>query len=435
MKLNLGCGKQYKKGFINIDAYDNTVADKIMRAHDLQFPSNTVDNIEAFQLLEHLGYFNSLYALAEWFRVLKPSATLIIETPDAEESFRKFLKVDYGNKKEILSWIYGVESPGMSHRLCFPEILLEEIILKTGFINIETNHFEIEKNHPILQLCCKKPRYYQPYQTISSYRKSLIQEELVQIENHILLLEQENLIDFFTLKLKEFIKQKKYKIIDEIVINGSIHSPKMTKTFLNECLSQKIITKNRINHLLEIMHVLISINLPETLITLIKKSPSNPGSQNRTLEITTNMIKQTIKKMIYDPERISFLKKSLLKITNNSKRHKSIFFSSKIIEQEAATYAYQGIKQFTLGNYQQAIRQMKQAIKLDRNHILYYWNLGRLMIATDNTKKAKKFYQDTIDLLETSPCKNKEQLKIQLQNEIEHPKTNTINRPIISVIQ
>jgi len=30
MKLNIGCGKIYKEGFINIDALDSTVEDKIM---------------------------------------------------------------------------------------------------------------------------------------------------------------------------------------------------------------------------------------------------------------------------------------------------------------------------------------------------------------------------------------------------------------------
>ena len=78
MKLNIGCGKIYKDGFINIDAYDSTVADRIMPATNLDFPSNSVDEIEANQLIEHLGLFETIHVLAEWFRVLKPSPSILL---------------------------------------------------------------------------------------------------------------------------------------------------------------------------------------------------------------------------------------------------------------------------------------------------------------------------------------------------------------------
>ena len=45
MKLNLGCGGDYKEGYINADAFDKTVADKIMFAYDLKFDDNSFDEI------------------------------------------------------------------------------------------------------------------------------------------------------------------------------------------------------------------------------------------------------------------------------------------------------------------------------------------------------------------------------------------------------
>src|SRR4030042_1601975 len=124
MKLNIGCGKIYKKYFVNIDVFDKTIADKIMSADDLKFSSNSIERIEASQLIEHFGLFKSIYVLSEWFRVLKPNGTLIIETPDIEESFKKFL---YGNleaRKNSITWIYGLETPGMTHKFSYPEDLL-----------------------------------------------------------------------------------------------------------------------------------------------------------------------------------------------------------------------------------------------------------------------------------------------------------------------
>ena len=105
MKLNIGCGKIYKEGFVNIDAYDSTIADMIMPANNLIFPSNSIELIESIQLMEHLGLFNAIYALSEWFRVLKPDGVLIIETPNLEKSFKKFL--DGKKASDAISFVLG----------------------------------------------------------------------------------------------------------------------------------------------------------------------------------------------------------------------------------------------------------------------------------------------------------------------------------------
>ena len=46
LKLNLGCGKIYKKGYINVDAFDDSVADQVMSAFDLGFDDNTFTRVE-----------------------------------------------------------------------------------------------------------------------------------------------------------------------------------------------------------------------------------------------------------------------------------------------------------------------------------------------------------------------------------------------------
>ena len=94
MKLHLGCGKNYKNGYINIDQYDSTVADELGSIINLGFKDNSIDIIEAYHILEHLGYYPSIFGLYEWFRVLKPNGKLIIEIPHLERTFQKFLEGD-----------------------------------------------------------------------------------------------------------------------------------------------------------------------------------------------------------------------------------------------------------------------------------------------------------------------------------------------------
>ena len=128
MKLNLGCGGEYKEGYINIDAFNSTVADELMSATALKFADNSIEIIEARQLIEHLGFIESIYALAECFRVLEPNGILIIETPDIMNSFKKYVEGDDEMRKNILPWIYGLETPGMQHKFCFPDVLLEKFL-------------------------------------------------------------------------------------------------------------------------------------------------------------------------------------------------------------------------------------------------------------------------------------------------------------------
>lgn len=91
VRLNLGSGSIYKPGYVNIDKFDS-VADKVVDVCDLPYESNTVESIEASQLVEHFDYIHYKYILSEWFRVLKPSGTLILETPDLEKTFKKSKK-------------------------------------------------------------------------------------------------------------------------------------------------------------------------------------------------------------------------------------------------------------------------------------------------------------------------------------------------------
>lgn len=434
MKLNLGCGKKYKDGFINIDAFDSTVADKIMSVLDLEFHSNVVAEIEACQLIEHLGYINSTYALAEWSRVLKPGGILLIETPDIETSFDEYIKGDHKTRKELLSWIYGVESQGMQHRLCFPEVLLKNLLEKSGFTDIKTSFLTIEKHHPILRVCCKKPNDYKIFQIISECRKKLRGKNLVDTKNDITVLEQEKIVDFFILKLNQFCKNNDYKVIDELVIDGSIRSVEMMQIFLEVCIHQKLLQKHKVKKHLELLDFLISIHLSDLLTYLIKESPAIAGTQAKTFQTISRFAKQGINKILSNGNEGSAVKKSFLKLSKKFDHGKNVVFSDKILEYEAAQLSYQAVKEFILGNFDEAIAKMKEAISLDRNHLLYYWNLGRLMMLTDNLSEAKSCYKDAIKLVKMSDYDDKEKLEKSLQNEIDHFSSEKYGKPIADVM-
>lgn len=134
MKLNVGCGNDWRTGWVNIDSSADSAADKVMPAEDLDLPDGSAQEIEALHLIEHLGYFRTRYFLSECFRTLRPGGRLVIETPDIVKTCAAFAGAKAPEEREAqLGWIYGAESAGMGHRYAFPGELLKELARRAGF--------------------------------------------------------------------------------------------------------------------------------------------------------------------------------------------------------------------------------------------------------------------------------------------------------------
>ena len=85
MKLNLGCGKNYIDGWVNVDLYDNSKCDVV---HDLEeFPwpweNDSVSEILIKHTLEHLGADWKVYIkiLQEMYRVCEDEAEILVMVP------------------------------------------------------------------------------------------------------------------------------------------------------------------------------------------------------------------------------------------------------------------------------------------------------------------------------------------------------------------
>lgn len=80
MKLNVGCGKDVREGYVNLDAVRLPGVDVV---HDINkkfpFPDNHFDEILANHVVEHASDLTKL--MRELHRILKPGGGLLIETP------------------------------------------------------------------------------------------------------------------------------------------------------------------------------------------------------------------------------------------------------------------------------------------------------------------------------------------------------------------
>lgn len=80
MKVNLGCGNDKKRGYVNCDISPAVKPDKVVDLEKkLPFKDNSVDEIIAEHVLEHITNFVPL--MHELYRVCKKNAVIYIKTP------------------------------------------------------------------------------------------------------------------------------------------------------------------------------------------------------------------------------------------------------------------------------------------------------------------------------------------------------------------
>jgi len=102
MKLNLGCGKDYIKGFINIDTIKGFKADLY---HDLRYPlpysSETVTYIKAKDIFEHFNKYEAEIVFRGWVNLLCEGGIIEVTVPDIEVIIKNF------NGDTLLNLIFG----------------------------------------------------------------------------------------------------------------------------------------------------------------------------------------------------------------------------------------------------------------------------------------------------------------------------------------
>lgn len=96
MKLNLGCGRRTKEGFVNVDIYErenklDVICDLTKR---FPFESNSCEYIYVEHLIEHFEWLDGIQFLHECKRCLKKGGTLRLVLPNYKKIFCKYLEGD-----------------------------------------------------------------------------------------------------------------------------------------------------------------------------------------------------------------------------------------------------------------------------------------------------------------------------------------------------
>lgn len=130
-KLNFGCNSWKIPWFINIDADPVVNPDMVFDVLDtLPFEDNSIEEIYAGHLLEHISWDENDKVLSEWKRVLIPWGKITITVPDVETGLEELRKwaITLEWYQQIVFWAY--DRARQAHHQAFTRDILFNLISK-----------------------------------------------------------------------------------------------------------------------------------------------------------------------------------------------------------------------------------------------------------------------------------------------------------------
>jgi len=233
VKLNLGSGKDYIEDFINVDIVQGYKVDVVADlTKTFPFADNSVDEINASDILEHFIKEDGENFLEECFRVLKKDGLITIRTHNIFQIIKQFsadpqvmIHFLYGNTQE--TEVFG------AHKFAYTQNSLKTILVRLGF-KIVT--FQNEQTNFLV--VAKKVRVDLPKLTIAviqqtpdvggaeTYMCSLV-SEFYKAGHRIILTSNNNKF----IKLFKQVKIKTYKIPIILDVIGNYRG--LIKSILN----------------------------------------------------------------------------------------------------------------------------------------------------------------------------------------------------------
>ena len=108
IRLNLGCGKDILEDYDNIDIRKLHHSVIIADVCNLPYELESVDEIRAIDIYEHISFLKSEELINHWVSLLKPGGKLVIQTTDSHSLANMILKSsDIRQTEESIRRIFG----------------------------------------------------------------------------------------------------------------------------------------------------------------------------------------------------------------------------------------------------------------------------------------------------------------------------------------
>lgn len=148
MRLNLGCGPDIKENYINIDTCPLDSRVVVGDIRNLSYPDNSIDEIYAKDILEHLSIEDAKRAIKNWSRICKRGAKLFIQTICIDLMIQAYQQniwsIDVLNYMLFAgkNWVNGISKNEDFHKSCYSKDFLEHLL---SINNFTINNIQFDK--------------------------------------------------------------------------------------------------------------------------------------------------------------------------------------------------------------------------------------------------------------------------------------------------
>ena len=390
IRLHLGCGATYKPGFINMDMYDFRVADVVGDAGRLPFARRSADAIEAFHVLEHFDRLGSIYALAEWYRVLRNGGALVLETPDLLGTMNEFNDADTKSQSRMLNWIYGVDSPGMAHKTGFTYGIAEGLLKECGFCKVRRGEPKTHLYERGMRIECMKPEDINVRaEFLSSFRLHL-RRRLYEFDSFALLPLEKHLGRIMApLPASEAPKKND---VTTIISRAAVVNPKVGIAALDairDTFAEDIDGADATEHELERW---VQEGLHEKAFTLWCN-----GSRGTPVDVEFSKFVSTIESDISKELRRERAGRGGVSYLHALDRLEIPILDLELMLLQADAWLQLGIKEFHRAHLDEARRWLELAARANPEDPIASWNLARLKLARGrHIRESAALYDDAV---------------------------------------
>jgi len=155
LRLNLGCGRDIKPGYINIDDRSFPGVNRVCNVFEPGlYAAGSVDEIFAKDILEHCPRRSVKSVLANWVVLLKPGGVITIICPNLRLLATRWMRGELTTEQYVRQ-VYGEQDhDGNTHRNGFDGELLTQYLRGAGVRSVTVLDEKHDNNN--LVVCGRK---------------------------------------------------------------------------------------------------------------------------------------------------------------------------------------------------------------------------------------------------------------------------------------
>jgi hypothetical protein len=365
----------HRPNWINLDRRTSDAVDLLADAILLPFPDGSAEAIEALQVVEHLGYVGTLYALHEWARILAPGGTLRVDTPDRAATLRAALSDENG--EAALPWLFGMEQRGLTHRYLFSADELAEMARKAGFTNVTPGSDTRQPAKPTLQITARRGPDTAERRFVNQIHRAFIVAGLVKPTDAPQYL---SALETVCERAAELSRVPGSEALVKIMSLSVRYSPRVTACILGALPASSGWPDEALTRARRLVSELEEEQFPARLACRWRTIPKLPGSEDTALALLEREITLYLTARLYPGEGLDEVRAAFDEATAHpSTAEQSVdFLCRESLTELARRLTARGVRAFARGNLELAARTFEAAVSHDPSLVWPRWNLARL---------------------------------------------------------